>query len=182
MKRFYIRWEERNKQERLELLRKFIKPLYENKELNLFLANAMELVKSIDEKIYYLQYCRKLIAQTVRKPDEAHFRAFRDEYELYFLEIEQEQEVHNSLKWVDAELQYLQFLKSENQGKVDEQHRQISTAEKDWLTTPELLVWLGISKATLHRKMAQGLPKTKIGRGVRFVPEEVKAWIASQNN
>lgn len=182
MKRFYIKWEERNKQERLELLRKFIKPIYENKELNLFLAEVMERVTSIDEKIYYLQYCRRFIAQTERKPHQNHYEEFMNEYADFFEEIEYEQELHNPLKWIDAELQYQQFLKSEGQSKADDKHPQISTAEKDWLTTSELLSWLGISKATLHRKMAQGLPKTKIGKIVRFAPDEVKAWIASENN
>jgi len=181
MKQFYAKWEQRTKQERLDLLRKFIKPLYVNKELNLFLVKALENVKSVDEKIYYLQYCRKVIAQTERKPHQNHYEAFADKYDDFFVRIAKEQKLHNPIKWIDAELQYLQFLKSEAQNKADA-CQQVTTANKDWLTTSELLNWLGISKATLHRKMAEGLPKTKIGRGVRFAPEKVRAWIASQNN
>lgn len=179
MKHFYTRWEQRNKQERLELLSKFIKPIFINKELRAFLIKVVESISSVDEKIYYLEFIRKVLAQTNRQPDYSHYKAFEDQYNNLLKDIKQEQKIHNPITWIDAELQYQHFMKSI---KPVEGNPQPIDFNKKWLTAQEMAKYLGIGKSTLERKVAFGLPQEKFGRRVFYSPEKVNDWLAIQNN
>lgn len=178
MKYFIKRWESNNNQQKLQQLKNEISLKYINKDLIKFFEELNSSVFKREEKIFYLEFCRKIVQQYPRKPDEHHYEAFKAEYDLYFDEIKEQQNMYNPLIWLDAELSYLRFL---HQYANQSDELELNT-DKEWLTIPEMQKWLGISKADLNRKVASGMPKTKIGRHVRFAPEKVRDWIANQNN
>ncbi|MGM9476405.1 helix-turn-helix transcriptional regulator [Pedobacter sp. GSP4] len=180
MKYFLKRWGNNNPQQKLQQLKNHIISIYINKDLIDFFEELSANILKKNEKIYYLEFCKKIVLQYNRKPDKLHYQAFKIEYDLFFQEIKNEQCALNPSMWLEAELRYLRYI--EGDSKLNVGDTLIPNINKEWLTTPEVIQWLGISKANLHRKVASGLPKTKIGRHVRFAPEKVREWIASQNN
>lgn len=48
---------------------------------------------------------------------------------------------------------------------------------KEFLTTEEIMIKYKISRATVDRWRKEGMPSTKIGRGVRFEEDKVQEWI-----
>ncbi|MFB2121194.1 hypothetical protein [Parapedobacter sp. 2B3] len=178
MKYFTKRWNLYKGKKRLNLLKNEVTGLYVNQELFAFLQNLTNLLKSKDEKLYYLQFCKKTILQIRRFPDRNHYEAFKEEYDLFFSAIRKEQQQYNPIRWIDAELEFLQtaFIgKTPTSEPIDEKPR------RDWMTTAEMEQRLGTSKMALRRRMAEGMPFTKLGNQLRFDPNLVDAWLLAQN-
>jgi len=177
-KYFTKRWNRYKGWKRLNLLKNEIARLYVNQELITFLQNLTNLLKSKDEKLYYLQFCKKIILQTKRFPDRNHYEAFREEYDLFFDAIKQKQHENNPIRWINAELEFLQVAsigKAREQGATDEK------PHRDWMTFAEMLERLGTSKMALRRRIAEGMPCIKLGHQLRFDPNAVDEWLLAQN-
>jgi len=178
MKYFTKRWNLYKGRKRLNLLKNEVSGLYVNQELIAFMQNLTGLLKSKDEKLYYLQFCKKIILQTKRFPDRNHYEAFREEYDLFFDAIKQEQQQRNPVTWIDAELEFLQVASI---GKASDQIVADEKPHRDWMTFAEMLERLGTSKMALRRRMAEGMPFIKLGNQLRFDPNAVDAWLLAQN-
>src|SRR5690606_16753192 len=153
MKYFTKRWNLHKGRKRLNLLNNEVAGLYVNQELIAFMQNLTELLKSKDEKLYYLQFCKKTILQTKRFSDRHHYEAFREEYDLFFEQIKDEQAIYDPIRWIDAELEFLQMVSMvKAPAPIDEKPR------KDWMTFGEMMEYLGTSKMALRRRMAEDLP------------------------
>lgn len=176
---FMKRWADSDREKRLRMISSSVSTLWVNRELIDFLSDIAKNTEPVDEKIFYMQYCRKEILQNERKPHQNHFEAFKEEYLQEFRNIRDEQNANNPLRWIDAELHYLNYLKKKpSTVKVQEEKQKLTTAiGKDWLTFKEMLSWLKVSKSTLDRRIAEGLPRTQIGKRWRYSPKEVKAWM-----
>jgi len=142
------------------------------------MQNLTDLLKSKDEKLYYLQFCKKIILQAKRFPDRNHYEAFREEYDLLFDAIKQEQHEYDPIRWINAELEFLQVASI---GKASDQTATDEKPHRVWMTTTEMEHRLGTSKMALRRRMAEGMPFTKLGNQLRFDPNAVDAWLLAQN-
>lgn len=51
--------------------------------------------------------------------------------------------------------------------------------EKEWMTTDELIRWLGLGRTKTYEMLRNGeIPSYKIGRVRRIRREDVEAWLA----
>lgn len=182
MNYFLNQWNSTTSKNRLPLLRGKILSLYINAELIEFLNFFFNNVISKTEKEYYLQFCKKLICQDQRLPNKEHFEFFKDEYKLFFRSIRKAQIANNPIKWIDAELHFIQAtkeLKLHQKTEADEVKN--TETQKDWLTFSEMLTRFGTSKMALRRRMAEGLPFIKFGNQLRFFPTLVDEWLVSRD-
>lgn len=181
MKYFTKRWNRYKGRKRLNLLKNEVSRLYVNQELIAFLQYLTDIVKSSEDKQYYLLFCKKVILQTNRLPDGNHYKAFKEEYDLFFNQIKDEQANYNPISWIDAELG---FLKLEDRGKdckPETKNSKDAPPLRDWMTFDEMMHRLGTSKMALRRRMAEGMPFVKLGNQLRFDPKTVDAWLLAQN-
>ena len=51
--------------------------------------------------------------------------------------------------------------------------------QNEYVTIEELMQYLKVGRSTINRWRKEGMPFVKIGRGVRFVLEDVNRWIDS---
>lgn len=181
MKYFTKRWNLCKGKKRLNLLKNEIKSLYVNRELIAFMQNLTDMIKSKDDKQYYLLFCKKVILQTNRFPDSNHYEAFKEEYNQFFEETKEEQANYNPISWIDAELD---FLKLEGRGKEDSSDNKNNINEppqRTWMTFSETLDWLKTSKMALRRRITEGMPCIKLGNVYRFDPKEITSWLVTRN-
>lgn len=59
-------------------------------------------------------------------------------------------------------------------------YQEMIKVAKTLLTTEDLMVKYKVSRSTIDRWRKEGMPFSKIGRGVRFNEDEVQKWI--ENN
>jgi hypothetical protein len=158
--------------------------LFVNQELTAYLNEVVCSVASKD-KLTCLYWLRKVVIQTPRKPDADHYQAFKDEYEELLSAIAQEQEQYEPIRWLDAEIDYLQNttpilskedVKAELHIMQDAQQR----LSKQWLTYDEMLTLFAISKSTLNRRISEGMPVIKKGRSRYFNIDEVSGWLKKE--
>lgn len=181
MKYFIKRWKNNSKKDRLSLLEKEILSLYINKDLVEFLNQLTKEVFTRSEKLHYLEFCKKTINQNVRKPNEDHYLAFKEEYDSFFRSIKKDQLVYDPIKWIDAEINYIQAINLIDDKDVDKVLDASSKPNKDWLTFSEMLTRFETSKMALRRRMAEGMPFVKFGNQLRFFPKAVDEWLIAQN-
>ncbi|RYE35883.1 MAG: DNA-binding protein [Sphingobacteriales bacterium] len=137
------------------------------------------------EKIRTLHLLKKLTIQIVRQPDPEHYKAYQDEYEELFDSIQEEQERHNPVKWLEAELEY--FNNINKKLTVEEVTNELNVMQaakerlsKAWLTKDEMMQLFDISKSTLNRRIAEGMPAHKKGKAVHFYLQEVNEWMKDE--
>ncbi len=51
--------------------------------------------------------------------------------------------------------------------------------QNEYVTIEDLMQYLKVGRSTINRWRKEGMPFVKIGRGVRFVLEDVNRWIDS---
>lgn len=51
--------------------------------------------------------------------------------------------------------------------------------QNEYITIEDLMQYLKVGRSTINRWRKEGMPFVKIGRGVRFVLEDVNRWIDS---
>ena len=181
MKYFIKRWKNNSKKDRLSLLEKEILCLYINKDLVEFLNQLTKEVFTRSEKLHYLEFCKKIINQNVRKPNEDHYLAFKEQYDSFFRSIKKEQLIYDPIKWLDAEIDYANALRLTESKEFDEVSDTSAQPKKDWLTFAEMLSRFETSKMALRRRMAEGMPFVKFGNQLRFFPKAVDEWLAARN-
>jgi predicted DNA-binding transcriptional regulator AlpA len=155
---------------------------YINKELILKIEQILASVHNAD-KLQFLCYLKKVIIQTPRKPDPDHYQAFKDEYDSEGIEIAVEQRLFDPVKWLEAEIEYItqpilsHYSKEEVQNELNKLQEIKRELGKDLLTFKDVLALLHLSKTTLNRRIADGMPCYKQGRFVFFVLSEITEWI-----
>lgn len=178
MRYFTEKWALSTKPQRLDLIKKQIPRLYINKDLIDFLKLVSDKAKSNETKIFYLRYCKKIVSQAERKPDVNHQKAFSDEYKDFFVNIANEQIAYDPLIWIDAELEYLNYI-SQYAAEHDDATKEEIKADKDWLTFKEVMAWLQTSKSALNRRISDGMPCIKLGNQLRFSSEALSNWLTT---
>ena len=53
----------------------------------------------------------------------------------------------------------------------------METTSEQYISTKELMAFLGISRSTIYRLLDEGLPRLKVGGQNRFPKEEVIEWL-----
>ncbi|WP_158826712.1 helix-turn-helix domain-containing protein [Mucilaginibacter lacusdianchii] len=165
-----------------ELGRK-IKPLYVNKDLIAFMKS--KIPNNAKDGLVYLHYFKKLVQQVFRSPDPDHYKAFEDEYEAERIAIADEQAFYHPVKWINAEIEYLASLHHAQADQRANELEQVALMQKqtktgltkDWLTVPEAMEILGVSKSTLQRRMDNGLPYHQQGRKRYFYLDEINDYL-----
>lgn len=153
-----------------------IRSLVFNSELIEFCDSTIKKLDSCNEKIVTLLYLKKLVIQTPRHPDPDHYRAFEDAYI-------QEAVDYDPIAWIEAEiefyakLQQLDLNKSAVSSVVADAKLKLSAT---WLTHQEVQEMFKISRTTLNRRIAEGMPNHKKGKFVFFDIDEVSAWIKEE--
>ena len=163
-----------------ELKRK-IKVLYVNKDLIQFIE-AKILSKATKDRLALLHYFKKLVQQVYRSPDPDHKAAFEEEYEMEQLTIADEQAFYDPLKWLQAEIDYLdaqiERLTAHNvDQRLDIMQQAKERLSKEWLTKTEVMELFSISKATINRWISDGLPAHKIGKMVYLYRDEINEYM-----
>lgn len=158
-----------------------IKTLYVNKDLIQFFVAKID-GKTIKDKLAILNYFKKLVQQIYRLPDPDHKAAFEEEYEAEQFAIADEQAFYDPLKWLQAEIDYLDAqLERLTSTDVDERLNIMQQAKerlsKEWLTKTEVMELFRISKATINRRIAEGMPAHKNGKMVYFYLEEINEYM-----
>lgn len=147
-----------------------IKSLGINEELIDFLSSMTLSVKEVDRKVIFLHYAKKLILQTRRSINRGHYEAFQFDYF-------KDQLLFDPIKWINAELEFLNAFHSFNLQSNNEHKSNINTPTP--LLRPEDVEkayrW---SRTTLNRRIRMGLPYHLDAAGSKFFDIiEVNEWI-----
>ncbi len=165
----------------LNLLKNEIKSQYVNRELIAFMQELTDMLKSRDDK-YYLLFCKKVTLQTQRMPDSNHYEVFKEEYNQFFEETKEEQAILDPLKWIDAEMEFIDIQSQHKEGNRDnENDKNQFPPQQGLLTFDEMMNHLRTTKLALRRRMEEGMPCFKLGIQWRFELDKVNAWLATQN-
>jgi hypothetical protein len=172
-------WKAAGKEKKFDVIIKHLRTLYRNRELVSLMSELMDQIPNFNEKEFYLLFLRKAILQVQRKPDPEHFKAFEDEYLQELEEISQEQLEHAPLKWIEAELEFVRHAKELNLRDVVIPQTETSpvNSKKDWLTFPEVMDIFHLSKSSLRKRIAEGMPVSKLGTRLMFNQDLVYDWV-----
>lgn len=180
-KYFIKRWNEYKGKKRLSLLKNEVKSLYVNQELIAFMQELTDIAKTKDDKQYYLLFCKKIILQTCRFPDQNHYEAFKEEYNQFFEETRAEQVMFDPIKWIDAQLEFVDIDDKRKERNMNIENDKNQSSQKQGLMTfEEVKNHLRTTKLALRRRMEEGMPCFKLGNQWRFRIDEVSAWLATQ--
>lgn len=176
------KWQSAPSEKRFDIIVKNIKPLYRNIELISLMNSLMDNITSFSEREYYLILLKKTVLQIQRRPDQEHFKAFEDEYLQEAEQIAQEQLEHDPVKWIEAELEFVRLGKDLNltETLIPSTQSQIKmpvNPKKEWLTFPEVMGIFHLSKASLRKRIAEGMPVSKLGARLLFNQNLVYDWV-----
>lgn len=165
-------------------LKQRFKRLIVNRELTEFIEDTIKELPSRD-KLAALHYFKKLAVQVFREPDPDHYKAFKDEYDEEMSAIVDEQRHYEPVKWIDAEIEYLvntgEHLTVEDVNqRLDIMQIAKQRLSKDWLTKEDVMDLFHISKSTLNRRIAEGMPCRKNGKFVYFYLKEINEWMGKE--
>lgn len=149
--------------------------LYINKDLIEFIRNLISDTEEAGDKIKMLIKLKKVVIQTERQPDYLEQQLEADNFRQFFISIKKEQDFYEPIKWIEAELDCLNTLKS-IQIKPDQVINSISE-NKQMLNKDEMLKAYNISISTLKRRIAEGMPAVKMGAKMMFNRNKVNAWL-----
>jgi excisionase family DNA binding protein len=161
-----------------------VKRLYINKEFVDFVNVTINKLP-IKDKLSALHFFRKLAIQTLRQPDPQHYNAFKDEYDEELSALANEQKHYDPVRFIDSEIKYIinsaERLTAEDVNKrLDIMQEAKERLSKPWLTKGEVMELFDISKSTLNRRIAEGMPSHKKGKGVCFYLDELNEWMRSE--
>jgi hypothetical protein len=156
----------------LERIKQQIGTFAINEELIIFLETTIASKDGIEEKLLILYYAKKILPFIERKPDPEHFFTFEDDYR-------KDRERFDPIRWVDAEIDFWVNIKGinnqENNSKaIIDAKTELS---KQWLTRDEIMIMLNLSRTTLNRRIAEGMPCHPRGKSNFFNLEEVSEWL-----
>lgn len=145
--------------------------LYVNVELIKTIKAVVMGIKDSDQQILVLLRFKKLIKQTPRSIDPNEFKWRHDECLLHLLEIEGEQKANDPLKWIDAEIEYL---------NTDQKHR-TSITQTELLGMNDVMKIFKISRSTLYKRISEGMPRENFGGKPMFKIGKIEKWIADNS-
>ena len=76
------------------------------------------------------------------------------------------------------EIDYIISIKNLNDNK---KLSNTAIENKEWLNREEMLETFKISKSTLNRRIAEGMPVLKMGARLQFNRQMVNAWLIKMN-
>lgn len=158
--------------------------LYINEELVNFIREYIEPFSKKD-KLTCLIWFERTVAQTYRSPDLDHYAAFSDLYDQELSAIALKQKFYEPIRWLQAEIKYV--TNSVELLSVKDVQRELSIMQeakqrlsKDWLSFKEVMQLFSVSKSTLHRRVANGMPcHKKDGKAVYFFLNEINEYMRS---
>lgn len=162
-------------------LEKDIKWLFINKEFIEFIQATINKLPQKD-KLACLFYFKKLAVQIPRTPDPEHYKSHQEIYEEEMGKIVDEQTFYEPIKWINAEIEYItsaiEHLTTEDVShKIDIMQEAKQRLSKDWLTKDEVMTLFNISKSTLSRRIAEGMPVHKRGKSLHFYLQDINVWM-----
>lgn len=141
-----------------------IKVLFFNHDIIEFIKSVLTNYKSIDDQRYSLIKLKKLLTQVPRYPDPSEYRTNRE----FFDNIETEQRLYDPIRWIEAELEYLNSNRASN------------IELKELLTEFDMLQIFG-NRQTLNRRIVEGLPCARLGGVKVFSKRLVIQWIENKS-
>lgn len=143
-----------------------------NEELIAFIEQHLSTTGSINEKLTYLFFAKKVLPYLKREPQTDHFLAFEEEYR-------NDRDFFEPMKWLDNEIEFWTNVSGLSQSKETPQNIVEAKMElsKQWLTKEEIMQMLRFSRTTLNRRIAEGMPCHAKGKAVFFNLEEVSEWL-----
>lgn len=154
-----------------------ISRLYVNRDLVNFFRRLMTDAKDDNERLLLLLKLKKLVLQVPREPDANELAAEPEKFYVFFNEIEREQAFYDPIKWLDAEIEYLFSVQKSVDVEVKEK---IAFKDIEWHTEEEVLRYFKISKSTLNRRIAEGLPAYDFGARPLFNTKEISNYLIKQ--
>ncbi|QTE36106.1 hypothetical protein J3L18_23680 [Mucilaginibacter gossypii] len=160
-----------NIQGSLPITTNYVSLRYVNTDLIMFISRIINKHQELEKKILILLKFKKIIAQTPRVPDEEQYRTDR----AFFDSIEREQLLNDPIKFIDAELGYLQERQATILASND-------SPQKDWLTAKEVCLKFVFSRSSLNRRVAEGLPYVQLGGKKMFSVSQISDWLKNQTD
>jgi predicted DNA-binding transcriptional regulator AlpA len=167
-----------------EALTQKVKWLFINREFIELIQVTIEKLPQKD-KLAALYYFKKLAVQVLRKPDIDHYNAFKDEYDELLSEIADEQIHFEPVRWISSEIEFItntteKLTVADVNQRLDIMQEAKHKLSKDWLTKNDMMDLFNISKSTLNRRVADGMPAHKNGKFIYFYLEEVNEWMKKE--
>lgn len=159
----------------LQWLKTRIASLSINEELILFVESILDNIKEIDKKIFFLYYIKKLIIQIPRPVNEDHFNAFQEDYARDRVNFD-------PMIWVESELCFLMALRNLNlsEAQANQEANFDLKLHKPLLKQNDIQKIFKMSRSTLNRRVAQGMPCYPDGGSKFFDVEEVNEWLKAE--
>ncbi|WDF55257.1 helix-turn-helix domain-containing protein [Mucilaginibacter sp. KACC 22063] len=156
------------------------KMLYINKDFIEFIESTIKKLPAKD-KLAALYFFKKLAVQVPRYPDPDFYQAFKDEIDEEMSDVS-EQLNFEPIRWITAEIEY--WLNSSERLTVEDVNQKLDVMQdakkrlsKDWLTKEEVMELFRFSRATLNRRISEGMPHHKNGKKTYFYQEEINKWM-----
>ncbi|MES2275699.1 MAG: helix-turn-helix domain-containing protein [Bacteroidota bacterium] len=166
-------------------LEKEVKQCFINREFVELIEATLEKLP-VKEKISCLHYFLKLATQTLRTPDPDWLMSNQDVYLEYMAELQQEQQHFEPVRWIEAELRYLEnSIERLTKDDVNQQLNIMKEAQqrlsKPWLTKDEVMELFSISESTLSRWVFdEQMPCRKRGKFTYWYKEEIDDWMKKE--
>ena len=164
-------------EDKLILLKGQIKFLYVNKELITFFEKLLATIPDINQKKLVLLFARKIVLQYYRPIPQDVRDSLIEEDQLK--EFEREQLQYNPDKWIDCELEYLLVVGLFYQADIGfkKLYNAPTEGELELMTLDQAMDFMHISKSTLDRRRADGLPSIKTGKKIYFKKSDIINWL-----
>ena len=164
------------------LIKNHLMGLFLNKDLTMFLDEFVGQISEQDKRIKMLLLCRKLLLQNPRQLGEAHYQAFKEQYDF---EIANDTSV-DGIRWIDEELNFIKEVNGEEVFEPLDRRKKLGEPTMPLenviphtalMKLEEILEEFDISKSTLDRWREDGFPCDKVGKKLYANREAVLAWI-----
>lgn len=161
----------------LRLTTSKLSSLFVNKELIDYINKITANIKSIDSRELALTKIKKILIQVPRLPENRFLTIDQPEFAEFCLQIRLEQEAYNPLKWVQAELDLIRYIKYTNVIDIG-----ITNSHEDlWIRKEQVLKKFDISTSTLNRWISEGMPCSKVGAKINFSVKGVNKWLEDRS-
>ena len=166
-------------------VKEHIQTMFINEQLVDYISIKLSVIAPT-EKPAFLNWMRKTVIQTLRKPDPDWYQANKDEVEDYLAHIADRQAFFEPVRWIDAELVYLVnttnlLITKEVEVKTETNQQAQELINRELIKASDAMRLLGVSKSTLERRKAEGMPFYKWGKGIYFDPKEITTWIKKES-
>ncbi len=159
------------KNHNLQWLKNRIASLSINEDLIALIESTLQNITEVEKKILFLHYIKKLIIQIPRPVNEGHFSAFQEDYRRDRINFD-------PVTWIDSELGFLTALRNLNiETPTDYSVDPGLGTHKPLLKQNDIQKVYKMSRSTLNRRIAQGMPCYPNGGSKFFDVDEVNEWL-----